>query len=193
MGAFLGIKQYKIDINKITTTIASDNSIGAGMQGMAPDGMLGVMLYGNRFFVGGSMSQIFYNTFKIKNEYGRYFGESTLVGHYFLMGGYRIKLSPNAALVPSTIIRYLPNTKPSIDLTLKLNYLDILWTGASLRNGDAIIFLAGFTIKNKLQFGYSYDYTTSALAPFSKGTHEIVVGFKLINRNLSTCRPSHVW
>ncbi|MFN6944405.1 MAG: type IX secretion system membrane protein PorP/SprF [Cytophagaceae bacterium] len=195
-GAFVGIKQYRIDINKITLTQADDQAVshyGGDLSGAAPDGMVGVMVYGNRFYAGASMNQIFITSINFTSQYGNYGGAATLTPHYFLMGGYRIKLSSELAVVPSTIVRYLPGTNPAIDVTAKFNYQDILWAGASVRGGDAVVFLVGFSYNNRIDFGYSYDYTTSRLNRFNSGTHEIVVGYRLVNKATSGCKPSYVW
>jgi len=48
------------------------------------------------------------------------------------------------------------------------------WAGLSYRTGDAASLLIGYTYKNSLSFGYSYDFTTSNISQYSTGTHEIL-------------------
>jgi type IX secretion system PorP/SprF family membrane protein len=60
-------------------------------------------------------------------------------------------------------------------------------------NHDALAFLIGFQ-KDKLNIGYSYDYTISKLKTYTKGAHEVTLSYqfcspkkKKVNRVLVSC------
>src|SRR5690606_14980493 len=89
-------------------------------------------------------------------------GSAQLEPHYFLTGGYRIRLNRELAFIPSTLVRYYPGTKLSADFTGKINYMDLLWAGVSYRAAEAFVFLVGFSYANKVDFGYSYDLSASS-------------------------------
>ena len=57
---------------------------------------------------------------------------------------------------------------------------------------DGFSGMVGMNISNALNVGYSYDYTTSKLNNYSKGTHELLIGFILGNRYGDSC-PRNVW
>ncbi len=193
LGTFIGLKQYKVDPAKITLKDENDKVLSNNLQGLAPDGMIGAMAYGNKFYLGASIGQMFNNRFNFKDEVHFSITQGALKRHFFVVGGYRIKISENVALVPSSMLRIYPNTPVALDVTAKLNYLDMFWIGASMRANDAMILLAGFSYKNRLHFGYSYDLTTSELTKFSSGSHEVIVGYRLINKPTKGCKPSYVW
>lgn len=196
LGTFLGIKQYRIDVDKITLTQAADNAIGnsANLTSIAPDAMVGLMVYAPKYYVGISMDQMFNSKLKFQNTTAyAVSGTGTLSPHYFLMGGYRVNLSEELAVVPSAIVRYNLGAPPSVDLTAKFNYKDLIWAGASMRAKDAVIVLFGFSYRNMLDIGYSYDMTTSRIRQFSRGTHEIVLTYRMVNKPTTGCRPSYVW
>ncbi|WMJ72854.1 type IX secretion system membrane protein PorP/SprF [Cytophagaceae bacterium ABcell3] len=194
-GAFVGIKQYNVSVNRMTFTVPGDNALGnlGDLRGLAPDGMLGLMVYAPKFYVGMSVNQIFSNELSFRTELEQITGQAHLTPHMFGMAGYRIKLTDEIAVVPSTMVRYLHGTMPAVDLTMKFNYMDILWAGGSLRAGDAMVFLLGFSYNNKIDFMYSYDHTTSGLRRHNSGTHEVVVGFRMVNKPTTGCKPSYVW
>jgi hypothetical protein len=51
------------------------------------------------------------------------------------------------------------------------------WAGVTYRVGSAVVGMIGMDIMNGVKVGYSYDFDTSALANFSKGSHEIMLGY----------------
>jgi hypothetical protein len=52
--------------------------------------------------------------------------------------------------------------------------------------------MAGVNISSRLNIGYAYDQTISSLNAFTKGTHEILVGF-MIGSSASEKCPRNVW
>jgi hypothetical protein len=52
--------------------------------------------------------------------------------------------------------------------------------------------MAGINVGNTVNVGYAYDYTTSTLNNYTKGTHEIIIGFIIGNKYGDTC-PRNVW
>jgi hypothetical protein len=40
----------------------------------------------------------------------------------------------------------------------------------------------GYTYKDAFRFGYAYDLTTSDLSTYTKGTHEITIGYNVHRR-----------
>lgn len=62
-----------------------------------------------------------------------------------------------------------------------------LLIGAAYRDGDALIFQAGY-VNSLFRIGYSYDLTISALAP-SGGSHEVGMTFQLFNKKEKKVKP----
>jgi type IX secretion system PorP/SprF family membrane protein len=105
--------------------------------------------------------------------------ESTdkLVRHYYLTAGYTLQMSnPAIELLPSMMLQSdLSSTK--IDLNATVMYNKKFWAGVSYRVGAAVVGMIGIDILNGVKIGYSYDFDTSALDNFSKGSHEVMVGY----------------
>jgi hypothetical protein len=78
------------------------------------------------------------------------------------------------------------------ELNLKVQYRDLLWLGGSVRQFDGFAAMAGLNVGNTFNIGYAYDFTTTNLRTYSRGTHELIIGFLIGNRYGDTC-PRNVW
>ena len=90
------------------------------------------------------------------------------------------------------MIKYMNPLPTQIEVNAKLQYHDLAWIGASYRHKDGFAGMVGMNIYNAFNIGYAYDYTTSRLNNFTKGTHEIILGFLIGNRYPDSC-PTNVW
>ena len=92
------------------------------------------------------------------------------------------------------MIKYLPGTSvpAQFDLNVKVQYMDLLWLGASYRVKDGYAAMLGANVGNTLNIGYSYDLTTTDLNTVSRGTHELIIGVLIGNRYSSRC-PANIW
>lgn len=194
LGGFMGVKQYRLNTERIILANDNDNTISAAsgiINTLSPDGSLGALVYSDHFYWGFSIDQIMNKKLTFTNVKDASFGR--LSRHYFMTAGYRFNIpNKNIAIVPSIMTRVFPNTPVSFDYNLKINYHDILWMGASYRHKESLIALIGVHLHNQWDFSYSYDFSTSALSPYNFGSHEIVVGYRLVNKN-KPCKPSYVW
>jgi len=99
--------------------------------------------------------------------------------HYFLTGGYKIRLRKiDSYIIPSAHLKFGLLTPVQSDISLKLNYQNILWAGLAYRKVDAFVGIVGFNVKNFFQVGYAFDLTTSKLRNYSSNTHEIIITFR---------------
>jgi type IX secretion system PorP/SprF family membrane protein len=170
-----------------------DNTVDDAVQNMnnqiRPDANAGVFLYNKRFFAGLSSMQLLRN----RLNFGSLSSESGYLNrHYYLFGGYHVNLNENMVLVPSFLIKTVVPTSLQFDINAKLKYQNKYWLGVSYRNKDAIIAMLGLMISDRVEFGYSYDITTSGLRIGSKGTHEILLGLRLKRKTATVC-PSDYW
>jgi len=113
-----------------------------------------------------------------------------LIPHVFLTGGYRFLLTDDINAIPSLMVKYVQGTSKNDfqpELNVKLQYRDLLWLGGSYRYQDGYAAMAGFNLSNKLNVGYAYDFTTTALNTTSRGTHEFVVGLIFGNKYSEAC------
>lgn len=134
---------------------------------------MGLWLYSNEFFLGYSNAQV------MRNEVS--FGDPTqsrLNVHHYISGGYKIQVSPEFAVTPNFLVKYMNPAPIAIDFNAKLEYMDFIFGGISYRHKDALVGLIGVMFNN-FKLGYSYDYTISNLRKHNSGGHEIIFGYRI--------------
>lgn len=152
---------------------------------------LGLWVYSRNFSVGLAGAQLLENagTFRASDQTDV---SLDLQRHYFLTGSYRFNPIGRIDLIPSFMVKLAAPSPLSIDLNMRALYDERFWVGASYRHNDALIGMVGVYVSPLLDISYSYDATTSSLNRVSAGTHEVVVGFKLLNERRIIC-PQWVW
>ncbi|HSO86604.1 MAG TPA: type IX secretion system membrane protein PorP/SprF [Draconibacterium sp.] len=164
----------------IYTQPGSDPAIPQGeVSQMALDAGLGLYLSSNQYYLGASVTHINQASIKFSDLASTY-----LVRHYYLMGGYNIKLSdPLFELRPSFLFKS-DMASWQLDINTNIVFNDRFWGGITYRVQDAIAILLGMEMENGLRFGYSFDLVTSAIARNGFSSHEIFVSYSLdLERN----------
>jgi len=116
--------------------------------------------------------------------------------NYFLRSGFIANLDPkgNVKINPSILLRAQEGAPLSLDINTSFIFYDVFSAGVSLRSGDAIISFLSLKLSEKLYFSYSFDFTTSDLAPFSSGTQELMLNYRAkitaVHKNLE-CPTYH--
>jgi type IX secretion system PorP/SprF family membrane protein len=164
----------------IYTQPSSDPAIPQGdVSQMALDAGLGLYLSSNQYFLGASVTHINQASIKFSDLASTY-----LVRHYYLMGGYNIKLSdPLFELRPSFLFKS-DLASWQLDINTNIVFNKRFWGGITYRVQDAIALLMGMEMENGLRVGYSFDLVTSSLSRYGYGSHEIFVSYSLdLERN----------
>jgi type IX secretion system PorP/SprF family membrane protein len=164
----------------IYTQPSSDPGIPQGdVSQMALDAGLGLYLSSNQYFLGVSVTHINQASIKFSDLASTY-----LVRHYYLMGGYNIKLSdPLFELRPSFLFKS-DMASWQLDINTNIVFNDRFWGGITYRVQDAVALLMGMEMENGLRFGYSFDLVTSSITRYGFSSHEIFVSYSLdLERN----------
>jgi len=164
----------------IYTQPNSDPGIPQGdVSQMALDAGFGLYLTTNQYFLGASITHLNQASIEFSDLASTY-----LSRHYYLMGGYNIKLSdPLFELRPSFLFKS-DLAFWQLDLNANIVFNERFWGGITYRVQDAIALLMGMEMENGLRFGYSFDLVTSSLSHSGYGSHEIFVSYSLdIERN----------
>lgn len=178
-----GIMQFAVDGSKLTLEDPTDDVFINGYESIiVPD--LGASFYvyglpkengtGNWWF-GGYAPQLYpakLNLFDTPTPKG------TLSTHVYFIGGYKLFLTDEFSAEPSFLAKFSIPTAPQIDLGGRVFYKNKIWVGATYRTSDAIVGMVGYTHKDNITFGYSYDIITSNLKNYSSGTHELIISFR---------------
>lgn len=192
-GFGIGFNRFSLDANKLDfgDVVVDPAVYSSGVLNKTRfDMMAGLYLYSADYFAGISAQQIVPQKIDFSNGYIRPTTGKT-VPHLFATAGYRFLLSETVNLLPSVMVKYIDPLPVQVEGNVKLQYLDRVWIGASYRHKDGYAAMAGLNVSNIFHVGYAYDYTTSRLNNFSKGTHEILLGF-VLGGYPDNC-PRNVW
>lgn len=193
-GVTAGVSKQQLDISKVYTGgNIPDPAVTGGINNkFQPDLGAGVWLYGPTYFAGIAGQSLLGRTISFTENEDPIYGQGKEVPHLFFTAGYKLFLSDNIALLPSTMIKYVDPAPLTVDMNVKIAFQDKFWIGASYRKNDAIAGMLGFNFSSLFNVSYSYDYSTSDLNSVSNGTHEIVLGVLLNNIYKVTC-PQRSW
>ncbi len=145
-------------------------------QTITPDANFGIYYTTSKFFVGLSSKQLF------ESMYGKVRTDQNLTymrfsRHFYGMGGFVFPLSKEFALRPTILAKYVFGAPTQLDFNFSLVYKERFLVGLSYRNDKAVVFLTEFRIMDYLRVGYSFDLYLNGLQTYSKGSHEIRLGF----------------
>ena len=164
---------------------------GGNLNNSVVDLNLGLWLYSRNFSIGIAGAQLLEDagSFSAEAENEATFN---LQRHYFSTISYRLEPTEELDVIPSIMLKLAQPSPLSVDVNLRVLYDERFWVGASYRHKDALVGRVGVYVSPLLDISYSYDATTSNLNQVSTGTHEVVIGFKLLNNRRILC-PQWVW
>jgi len=172
VGVFGGLTQMGVDATQINIVDVDDPLInGTGRVYLVPDISPGMFLNHDDWFLGYSIRQI------MLNKWTRLIGSNSARNrfHHYFVGGKRFK-TESFNLVPSTLVKFVGFSKPSIDLNLMAELSKKFEIGVSWRNTDAIIAMLNLKFLKFFSLGYAFDMTTSKVNIASSNTHEFILG-----------------
>lgn len=176
LGLSGGIMQYRVDGTKVTVLDQGDLVLSnSRLTTLVPDFGLGVYWYKkDKYYVGLSIPQFIQSNIDFTNNNVQ--TVSKLTNHYFINGGYKFTLNTNFSVEPSCLIKYSYPVNPQFDIGVRGFFREIIWLGAVFRTQDAASILVGLnTPDQRFSFGYSYDFTTTNIANYSNGSHELMI------------------
>jgi type IX secretion system PorP/SprF family membrane protein len=187
----ISLNRSKLDFgqaNPVDPAVVNSGEINS----IKPDFGAGIWIYSADYFIGLSAQQIipqkvYFTDNRVDSRIG-----SDLMPNFFATAGYRFLVSEDISALPSVMLKYIEPSPVQVDVNMKLQYRDFLWVGAGYRISDGISGMLGLNVSNTFNISYAYDYTTSPLQTYSRGSHEIVLGFLIGNKYGDWC-PRNVW
>ena len=172
-GIKAGGYMYKEKISNLNLRDPIDPSF-VGENGISPNFGAGIYLYNEKYFVGASVPFFMSHsdTSAIAFDYQQY--------HYLLTAGYLFDFTRNFKIKLAGLTDY---NKFSFDYQASVNFLlfdDLIWLGCAYRGNGDISGTLDLQVGPQLKIGYSYDYSTSEIAKFSNGSHEIMLRYELV-------------
>jgi type IX secretion system PorP/SprF family membrane protein len=184
-----GVTQHTTDFDQLRLLNPQDLYAQQGkVNAWQPDLNAGVFVYDDRFYAGLGTQQLAFKRLNYKLSGGTdYQPLGRLYTHVFLTAGYRYDLNEDWILAPSVLLKSVRPAPVSFDVNAKFLYQERFWMGLSYRHRDAVVGLIGINLNSLLTLGYSYDYVLSDVQIASRGSHEIVLGLMINNKQRLIC------
>ncbi len=178
LSAGMGVLQFAIDGTRITLDEDDDPALFNQKRSQVVfDANFSALAYRDNFYFGVTLPQLLQNRLDLFDSVLE--EENKLEDHYYISTGYAFSLSNSFTLEPHVLIKYVKPAPLKVDVAARVVYDGVVWLGGSFRSNDALSAFVGYNHNDQVSFGYSYDFTTSAIKSFTDGTHELTIGFKM--------------
>jgi type IX secretion system PorP/SprF family membrane protein len=173
-GVNAGLSKYVANYSNIQTPESALDPVFTDQNDLLGNFGMGVMLFSDKFYLG--VSSPFFLSQNFASELNT---ETSHKPHYLLQAGYLFPLGEDVKFKPNMLVKYVNGSPMQIDLNANFLLKETIWLGASLRSLDSFDVLAEIEVTPNIQIGYSYDFTTTALSQVERGSHEIMLNFRL--------------
>jgi len=111
--------------------------------------------------------------------------------HYYLTVGNLFKLNNNLKLKTQGMVKALQNAPLQFDVNANFLIKDVVWAGASFRNGSAVSAIAGVQLNSQFLVSYAFDYSLNNIRKYSQGSHEIVLNYLFSYKGKKVVTPRY--
>lgn len=164
--------------------------VGGTESSLVPSFDFGIYYYKTRFFAGLSLNHISKHKFTFDDFPTN--DDMFLRTHLMLGSGYVFEFNRKFILKPSILIKYVEGAPVNTDLNISALFYKRFWLGISFRNNSSINFLTDINVTDYMRLGYAYDLSINALSSYTKGTHEVFIGFDFDLKSKQTISPRYL-
>jgi len=203
-GIAVGADQYSLDGSKFTAADAGDAYIPSGTENnLTPDFRLGIYYYSPGVYFGTSVFNLLSDAFNRITDNPEVIKPVRTV---YLTGGAMLPLSDEVDIKPSAMVQEDFKGPTNVSLTTYLAFNRRFWIGGSYRVGisawnnnlvsnlneqDAASAILQVYVNENFRIGYAYDFTTSKLASYQNGTHELSVSITFPRKKQRVISPRY--
>ena len=189
-----GVKMHTVDLASLQGLDGNDPAFNKNVDNsILPNFGLGFYYYSDRGYLGLSIPHLLQNELnKGNNPTGT--SQDLEKRHMYLTGGYVFSLSGDSVGVmfkPSFLIQAVEGGPISFDLTGNFLIKQKLWIGAAYRYQDSWSAILSYQFTPHLRAGYSYDFSTSALSAYNKGSHEFMISYDFFKPEIAAKSPRY--
>lgn len=171
-----GVDMLRSDWTQLVIDDPNDPLTSGTENNYFPNFGTGIFYQTENMYFGVSVPYILTNK-KIKNN--DFFRDVRHSRNYYITGGTLLDAGLKLKVKPSFLLRIEDNMPFAFDLNVNAYYDDVIDLGFSYRHGDAIIGILGFQINPFIKFSYAYDYIISSITTYTKGSHELMLQYRI--------------
>jgi type IX secretion system PorP/SprF family membrane protein len=168
-----GLSSFKATYSEINSPGSVNDPLFQNESSLRGNFGFGVMLFSDKYYVGVSSPHFYYSDLSASSNAVKQ------RQHYMVQAGYLATINQNLKLKPNFLVKYVNGSPVQFDLNANLLINETLWVGASYRSLDSFSALASVYVTKDIQFGYSYDVAHTALSKVQKGSHEVMLQFRM--------------
>lgn len=147
-----------------------------------PNSKFGAYYFSPKFYVGFAIPNLLENKVIYDNTYTGVTEFNPKNLHYYLHTGYSFTLGDNFDFNPSVMFKQVTGSPLAIDINAQFMYKKKLGMGASFRTSNELIGLLNYQVSQNFRLGYAYDFNWGQLGSFSRGSHEVMLIFKYMEK-----------
>lgn len=174
-----GFDHLRMGLSTAVSIDAGDPSLAADFSALAPNAGAGVYFQSERFYAGVSAQRLIENKISDTDIVDADDAFSHQSRHAYAMVGGMIRLSEIVEFRPSALVKMVANAPVQADINASFLFVERVWAGVSYRTNASVDFMAEYQVNRQLRVGYAYDIQTSAVGPYTQGSHEVMVGIDL--------------
>ncbi|MDF1559733.1 MAG: type IX secretion system membrane protein PorP/SprF [Bacteroidales bacterium] len=173
--AFTGY-HYKIDQRQIQFDDPDEPWLNTDFRKgiFVPDFNFGAYLLDRKFAIGFSVQDMMEGFIKAGSQAYR---DLKIQRTYYLFGNYDFEPDNKSLIQPSLLLKMSEQLSPQADIGITYSYDNKIWVGATFRTGSAIIANVGVR-RDRLFFGYSFDFTLQSIQMSTYGSHEFIMAVR---------------
>jgi type IX secretion system PorP/SprF family membrane protein len=154
-----------------------DRLFSGGESQLFPNFGTGLFYFNQNYYLGLSVPYLLTNRKRLTDDI--LFSDVRHSRNYYFTGGVVLDINDVLKFKPSFLLRLEDNMPVAVDLNANLYYNEIIDIGISYRQGDSAIGILGLQLNEYVKFSYAYDWIISKLSPYTNGTHELMLQYRI--------------
>jgi type IX secretion system PorP/SprF family membrane protein len=183
-GLSAGISSYRSNFGALNYWDPDQVFTNPQKSSITPTFGFGSYFYTKKGYVGFSIPTIY-----AMDNFSRNMNYPAFARHYYLTAGTVFNVSEAVKFKPSFLLKYVNGAPLEADLSANFLLKEMLWVGVAYRTRDAFTGLMEYQLNKQLRLGYSFDYTTSIMSNYARGTHEIMLAVDLVKNEVKIKNP----
>lgn len=111
--------------------------------------------------------------------------------HYYLTIGNLFTLTKDLKLKGQAMVKAVQNAPLQYDVNANFLIKEMVWAGASYRNGSAVSAIVGVQVNAQFLVSYAYDYNLNSIQKYSQGSHEIALNYLFSYKGKKVVTPRY--
>lgn len=173
-----GVGFNRINFEAIRADDMSDPALlGTNQNQIAPQFNAGMLYRYDKLTVGIASQNITQQaaTFTEQSNFRNL--EQKFIRHFVGHMGYTFPINENWDFEPVLLARLMHGGQLQFDVNAFAKYMNRLWGGLTYREGTSVNLSFGANIVSSFNMGYTYEYYTGDIQPFTTGSHEFQLSY----------------